>query len=132
MRTLPLQIVTPAETIYAGEVLSVVLPAHDGERGVLPNHADFIGKLGTGVVLISAVGGKNLKFAVSDGAYQVKAMELTIMAMDAIRPENVNLEQVREQLVASENSLSSVNSAAEDISTLERTRDFCKAQLTLK
>ena len=132
MATLPVQIVTPAETVFSGEALGVLLPAYDGERGILPNHADFIGELGSGVVRINIPGGREMKFAVSVGAYQVASAELTIMAMAAQKPDNVNFDQVREELAGYEEQLSNLNRAVEDAVALERMCDYCRAQLSLK
>jgi ATP synthase F1 epsilon subunit len=74
-----LEILTPGRELLTCQVTEVVLPAFDGERGILANHEDFIGLLGTGPVKIVR-GGDDYWFMVSSGVYQVKGGGVTLFA----------------------------------------------------
>ncbi|PIR34368.1 MAG: ATP synthase F1 subunit epsilon [Alphaproteobacteria bacterium CG11_big_fil_rev_8_21_14_0_20_44_7] len=49
---LNLEIITPDEVIFSGEVAMVVAPGAEGEFGVLPNHAPLIAELQQGELRI--------------------------------------------------------------------------------
>lgn len=82
-----LEILTPAKEICREPVTEVILPAYDGETGVLPNHGDFIGVLGTGVLKLVREG-NDYWFLVSSGIYEVKDGVVTIFA-DLAEPDSV-------------------------------------------
>ncbi|MCC6932886.1 MAG: ATP synthase F1 subunit epsilon [Deltaproteobacteria bacterium] len=130
MTTLPVQLITPSEKIFVGQAAMVLLPSYDGQRGILPDHADFIGKLGTGVVSLIN-GGKDELFAISEGIYHVSGGELKIMAMAAMEAQDVELEDVKERLEMVEEKLETFNRIAEDSSELEKERDYYKAQIAI-
>ena len=74
-----LEILTPGRELLSAKVTEVVLPAFDGERGILSGHADLIGLLGTGPVKIVR-DGDDYWFLVSSGVYQVKDGNVTLFA----------------------------------------------------
>ncbi len=86
MKTLQLELVTPRQRVYRGEVRSVVVPATKGEMGVLPGHAPFLGLLTEGRVAIripakQADGGpRELSFKISGGSVEVLPDHVTIFA----------------------------------------------------
>jgi F-type H+-transporting ATPase subunit epsilon len=45
-------VISPAEARFDGEAQSVVVPAYDGQVGILPHHAPFMTLLGDGVLSI--------------------------------------------------------------------------------
>ncbi|MDX2183550.1 MAG: ATP synthase F1 subunit epsilon [Gemmatimonadaceae bacterium] len=53
MATLRLAVVSPERTLYEGEASQVVVPAFDGEVGILPGHAPLMTLLGTGPLRIT-------------------------------------------------------------------------------
>lgn len=85
------EILTPGREVLKAQVTEVVLPAYDGDRGILANHANFIGLLGTGAVKI--VHEKDdYWFMVSSGIYEVKNGALTLFAEIAETAEEVDHE----------------------------------------
>jgi F-type H+-transporting ATPase subunit epsilon len=89
VKTLSLELVTPHERLYRGEVRSVALPAVNGEMGVLPGHAPFLGLLTEGHVTVripakQAEGGPRvLTFKVSGGSVEVLPDHVTVFADSA-------------------------------------------------
>ena len=77
-------ITSPEGLIFAGNARSVVVPAVDGELGILPRHAPLIGALGRGIVRIQeADASTNSRFFVSGGFLQILKNEVTILATEA-------------------------------------------------
>lgn len=83
-----LTIVTAESTTYDGDVLSLVVPAVDGEIGILTNHHPIVTKLGPGgIKIIKADQSEELLFT-SGGYLEVnnnKAVILANMAEDVGR-----------------------------------------------
>ncbi len=86
-----LEILTPARELLRTTVSEVVLPAFDGERGILAQHEDFIGILGTGAVKIVR-DGDDYWFMVSEGVYEVRDGSVTLYAELAETAEEVDVE----------------------------------------
>ena len=78
--TFSLKVFTPYGLLFSGHVSDVLLPAHDGEIGVLPHHENFIGVLGTGDVRITSSEGKPVSLTVAEGVFKVTNGELDIIA----------------------------------------------------
>ena len=86
-----LQIRTPARTVIDARVTEVVLPAHDGERGVLPGHERFVGLLGTGALKLVREG-DDFWFVISSGVYEVQGAKIVVLTEYAQDAREVNVE----------------------------------------
>jgi len=71
-RTLQVEVVTPDEKIFDGEVKSIVVTAPDGEVGILPMHAPLIAELGEGALRLTRVeDGVVVQFMTKGGYLQI-------------------------------------------------------------
>lgn len=77
--TLSVRLVSPEEEVFSGEATSVVVPAWDGEVGILPGHAPMITLLGHGEMAIDLPGGGSHRFHVAAGVLKIEGDELTIL-----------------------------------------------------
>lgn len=59
-----LEVLTPDEKLFTGEIDSIILPGIDGYFGILDNHAPIIAALAKGVVTLK--GGKNAEGTLVD------------------------------------------------------------------
>lgn len=75
---LHLRVVTPEKPVFEGDADSVIVPAHDGEVGILPRHARFLASLGVGELRIAAAGGVR-RFFVENGFVQVAGNRVTVL-----------------------------------------------------
>jgi F-type H+-transporting ATPase subunit epsilon len=87
--TLDLRVVTPERPVYEGAALSVVVPAHDGEVGILPRHARFLATLGAGALRARTPSGV-VQFFVEGGFVQVADNRVTVLCELALRIEEVD------------------------------------------
>lgn len=77
-------LVTPVAEVFDDEVSSVVLPAHDGQMGVLHLHAPMMVALGEGTLKITpAGGGAEKSMTVKGGFAQVKDDKLVVLTDEA-------------------------------------------------
>ena len=84
MPTLRLEIVTPDARAFSDDVEMVVLPAVEGEMGVLPMHVPLVTQIHAGELVVHQ-GGKTYYLAVGEGFVEIthdRVNVLTDMAID--------------------------------------------------
>jgi F-type H+-transporting ATPase subunit epsilon len=87
-----LDIVTPARTVYSGEVKSFTAPGVVGNFQVLFNHAP-LSAIGIGEIKVVEPAGKQLRFATSGGFVEVKTNKVILLAESAESEEEINIER---------------------------------------
>ena len=93
------EILTPGKKLIDTEVNEVIFHAYDGERGVLPNHENYIGRLGTGALKLVREK-QDYWYMVSGGVYQVKNTALTLFAVQAESIEDIDKEKTQKAIDA--------------------------------
>ena len=97
MASLTLELVTPEKVAAQGEAEFVVLPAFEGEMGVLPNHAPFLVQLKPGEVRVTQQG-EVRRFAVSGGFAEIKDNKVSLFAETAEMAEQIDAERAKQAL----------------------------------
>ena len=92
-------LVSPAKELFSGSVDHVIAPGSEGEFGVLPNHAPFMSTLRSGRVRIID-GDEVHRYFVHGGFADVTPEGLTILAEEAIRLEDLDVEGINEAMAA--------------------------------
>ncbi|MDH3296755.1 MAG: F0F1 ATP synthase subunit epsilon [Gemmatimonadota bacterium] len=78
-RRLHVSVISPAAVGFTGEGDSVIIPAYDGQLGILVGHAPMMVLLGTGDVVIRD-GDTEHRVPVSGGFMQVIDDEVSVLA----------------------------------------------------
>lgn len=86
-----LDIVTPARTVYSGEVQSFTAPGVVGSFQVLFNHAPLLSSVGVGEVKITETNGAKLHFATSGGFVEVKSNKVILLAESAEQAGDIDV-----------------------------------------
>ena len=96
---LTLSITTPERLVYNGEARFVVVPAHDGELGILPRHAPLVALLGTGELRVTPADGAGGKrcFFVDGGFVQVLDNKVIVLATEAEPAEAIERRAAEEE-----------------------------------
>lgn len=81
-KKLTLELVTPEKVAWSAPADFVVLPAINGEMGVLPGHQSYLAQLAPGEVRVTA-GGDVKRFAISGGFAEVKDDTVSLFAETA-------------------------------------------------
>ncbi|MCU0649665.1 MAG: F0F1 ATP synthase subunit epsilon [Gemmatimonadaceae bacterium] len=68
---LDVAIISPERIVFEGQASQVVAPAHDGEVGILPQHAPLMTLLGKGTLRLVGASGAAQEFEVAGGFLQV-------------------------------------------------------------
>jgi F-type H+-transporting ATPase subunit epsilon len=78
-----IEIITPDNRIYAGEIRSVRVPGRKGSFQVLKDHAPIISTLDRGPVIISDEQGNEVRYEITGGVIEVKRNRIILLA-DAV------------------------------------------------
>ena len=96
-KSLTLELVTPEKVAMQGQADFVVLPAFEGEMGVLPNHEPFLVQLTAGEVRVTE-NGQVRRFAVSGGFAEIKDNRVSLFAETAEMAEQIDAERAKQSL----------------------------------
>jgi F-type H+-transporting ATPase subunit epsilon len=91
-------VVTPEAQIFDAEVADVVLPAHDGLVGILPDHAPLLCNLGAGLLRYTDSDKQRHTVYIEEGFGHVRNNEVTILTRRALTPDDITGSQAGEQL----------------------------------
>jgi F-type H+-transporting ATPase subunit epsilon len=91
-------VVTPEQQVLDETVIQAILPAHDGQLGILTNRAPMLVKLGAGPLRVDVQGGQTRTFFVDGGIAQMKGNKLTVLTDEAIPAAEVDLETAKAEL----------------------------------
>ncbi len=101
METFQVRILAADRSFYEGPCVSLVIPASDGEMGILARHASMIAAIQPGTLRYQvAPDGPVQLAAVSPGMVKVENNEVLVLVDSAERPEEIDI--VRAQRVADE------------------------------
>ena len=88
-------IVTPEQQLLDQTVTQAILPAHDGQIGILTGRAPLLVKLGLGKLQIDVAGGRQQVFLVEGGIAQMKDNRLTVLTNAAWAPDEIDAAAAR-------------------------------------
>ena len=99
---LRVRLVTPERTLFEQAADTVELPAKNGYMEVLYGHAPLLAELGAGDVTVRGGATENgngeLRYNVSWGFVEVLPDRVTILANDALKPEEIDVQRAERQL----------------------------------
>ena len=88
-------LVTPEQQVLDESCTQVILPAYDGEIGVLTDRAPLLAKLGVGVLRLDLPGGQKRAYFIDGGIAQMKDNRLTVLTTEATAPSEIDAESAR-------------------------------------
>jgi F-type H+-transporting ATPase subunit epsilon len=88
-----LALVTPEAMVLDTSVEQVIIPAHDGEMGILHGRAPLVVTLGAGWLTLD-IGSTKKRFYISGGFAQMKEETLTVLADEAIPEDKITPAQI--------------------------------------
>lgn len=95
MSKITVDILTPERRVLEAQADSVVIPAHDGELGILADHAPLVAQLQPGEIRMRN-GERTDYFAISGGFVEVQDNHVSIMAETAEMAHDIDLERARQ------------------------------------
>ncbi len=102
---LRVRLVTPERTLFESDASAVELPSKSGYMEVLYGHAPLMAELGAGDVMVHGAAGSEpgspdgvTRYNVSWGFVEVLPNRVTILASDALKPEEIDVQRAEQQL----------------------------------
>jgi F-type H+-transporting ATPase subunit epsilon len=83
-------IVTPEQQVLDETVRQVILPAHDGQIGILTDRAPLLVKLGLGPLQIDLPSGQRQSYYVEGGIAQMKKNRLTVLTNESVPSDQID------------------------------------------
>jgi F-type H+-transporting ATPase subunit epsilon len=112
--TFELSVVTPEGSVFEGEAERLVVPGSDGDIGVLARHAPLVAMLRAGEMRIKSEDGWT-SLASGAGYFQVHRDRAIVLVDDAVRAEDIDLEQARAEVEAARALLERAEAGEEGI-----------------
>ncbi|HEY2474231.1 MAG TPA: ATP synthase F1 subunit epsilon [Candidatus Cybelea sp.] len=135
----PFKLVTPAQVVFDGKAELVIAVTTEGEEGILPKHAPFLGALKPGVLRANvlqegAEGGgavTRLELATSEGFMQALPDRITVLVDEALAFDDVVVAKARDQLAEATERQKSEAPGSDGYAREQAIIDFANAQLRL-
>ena len=97
-----IEIVNPDKSfLVKDDVIEVVVPAFEGEMGILKDHISIISFLKPGIININAKSGEE-KYYVEDGIVEFKNNNLSILTSSIFNLKEIEKSKIQEMLKAAE------------------------------
>ncbi len=125
-KTFRCTVITPNQQVLDQDVTAAVIPAWDGEIGLLKQRAPLLVKLGFGSMRIDSDKGSERLF-IGGGFAQMKDDKLTLLTDEAIPTAKINAEEAQAALKEAE-AFAPQNPAQ----SKRRQRDITRAKALLK
>ena len=106
MKNFNLRFLCADKIVYDGECSNLVVPLKDGLMGIMAGHADMIGAIEIGEVVITIAEGNIMRLAVTKGVVKVEKGSVLILADTAEESDQIDelrarqaLEKAKEQML---------------------------------
>ena len=109
--TFQLELVSPERLLLSRQVEMAVIPAAEGEMGVLPGHSPMIVALRGGVISVRENGAESERLFVAGGFAEVSPDRCAVLADEATPVANVSRAEAERRLSEAEAALAEVTAA---------------------
>lgn len=127
-KTFPLEIVTPEKPILKEDVEFLVVPAAEGELGILPGHIPLLAQLKEGELRFTQAG-QERTFVISGGFLEVHQNHASVFAETAEMAEEINAERARAAL---ERAKEQLRRKEKEVDLMAAQADLRRAAIRLK
>lgn len=129
--TLRLQIVTPEKEAYSDDVEMVVLPAVEGEMGVLPMHVPLMTQIRPGELVVTQRG-QQVHLAVGEGFVEITQTHVNVLTDMAIEERAIDESAAEAAVQRAEEALKSPDLGSEEAAAVQVALAKSLAQLHVK
>lgn len=114
MDTFGLKIIASDKVFYEGRCKKLIIPAPDGEKGILPNHENMVIAIAVGTAKVQLAGEEEWKdLAVGTGFAEIVNNRVTLLVDTAERPEDIDVRRAQEQQERAEEQMRQKQSTQE-------------------
>ena len=103
-----LEIVNPEKSFFSkDDVIEAIVPAFEGEMGILKDHISIISFLKPGIITINSKSGEE-KFFVEDGIVEFKDNNLSVLTSSIFDLKNIDKSKIQDLIKNAENEANKV------------------------
>jgi F-type H+-transporting ATPase subunit epsilon len=128
---LDVEVLTPEGEVFEGEVRQVSTRTEVGEIGILANHAPLLAALRPTELRLHVSDSEVKRYAQAHGWLQIYANRARLLIEEAIPPEDLDADTLKEQLADAEQRLSSSDEGSADHARAQKDRDRAEAFLSI-
>ena len=125
-----LEIVTPLKSAFSGKVLQVLLPAWEGQEGVLPDHDAKLALLKGGVCTVMTTEGET-RYAIGRGFAEISGERVTLLTDSCVAKADVDTASAAAQLKEVEANLATLDWVSEEANQARVRIETLQAQLSV-
>ena len=103
--TIQVEIVTPSQQLFSGDVQMITVPGVEGEMGILGGHAPLLTTLNIGEITLHRADGETEYIAVSGGVVEVRPDKVIVLARSAERAEEIDVARAEAAMELAEEAL---------------------------
>ncbi|MBO4928100.1 MAG: ATP synthase F1 subunit epsilon [Clostridiales bacterium] len=107
-----LEVVTPYDVFFEGRIERVVIPAMDGQYGIMPGHSPLVLAITPGIARFD-VDGESRSFVISEGFAEIGQHVVIIVCNAAEWPEKIDEDRAKQALDRATARYNSVTSTEE-------------------
>ena len=97
--TILIDLVSPEQRIFSGDVTMIIVPGKDGDIGVLPGHSKLISSLRSGRVMIYGENKKILNsFFVSGGFVEINTKKCVVLAENVFEISSLDKNSIEKEI----------------------------------
>ncbi|MCC2253016.1 ATP synthase F1 subunit epsilon [Ruminococcus sp. CLA-AA-H200] len=97
METFGLRIIASDKIFYDGRCRKLIIPATDGEKGILAYHENMVIAIAVGIAHMELEEGQWTDVAVGTGFAEIVNNRVTLLVDTAERPEDIDVRRAEEQ-----------------------------------
>jgi F-type H+-transporting ATPase subunit epsilon len=120
--TFRFDLVSPERVLVSEDVAEVIVPASEGDFGMLPNHAPIIASLRPGALTVRGNGGER-KYFVRGGLAEGRPEQLTVLAQRAMPLDELDRDEIAQEIQWAKEDLEDArdeDARAQAVDNLER------------
>jgi len=101
-----IEIISPEKKIFSdNKIQQAIIPAYEGEMGILKNHIPIISFLKPGIIKIIKQSENENNFLAEDGIVEFHENCLTILSSKIINTKNIKKEEINQLISETENNI---------------------------
>ncbi|PWU08321.1 MAG: ATP synthase F1 subunit epsilon [Verrucomicrobia bacterium] len=131
MAKMLLEIVTPVERIFSGEVEEVVIPGIEGELGILPEHSPLLTQITPGELRYRQ-GQTEHRMVIGEGFAEVTPAQVSVLTDLAVNEEDIDEQEVEEAIRRAEAAMRESHIGGEELAFVQANLEKSVAQLRVK
>jgi F-type H+-transporting ATPase subunit epsilon len=126
--SLQVDIVTPLRAAWSGQAQQILLPAWEGQLGVLPDHDQLLALVKPGIATVFTAEGST-RYVFDSGFAEIGPTRVTVLTESCIPADQVDKDQAKADLTEAEAELGSLNIGSEAARLVLRRIAHAKARL---